>query len=107
MDNAPEFHDRFSIHPRSVASCRALLMAMAWSVRDEEEIESLSDWEAIRKVENLRKGVVSLTKSLQGVTRATTAAVARLAPLADALAPVAAEGAAEELELFLAIDHPA
>lgn len=109
-DNAPEFHDRFSIHPESVEFCRALLMDMARlsGIEGAEcEVESLSDWEAVCHVETLRKNTVALTSALQSLTRQCKAAAAHFAALCDALLPVAAEECADELELFLAIDHPA
>jgi hypothetical protein len=110
MDNAPEFHDRFSIHPQSVEVCRGILMSMARSSGlegSEEEVGSLSDWEAVQRVEMLRKEVAQRTKAMQSLTRSAKATAGQFALLAEALAPVAAEEAAEELELFLAIDHPA
>lgn len=100
-DNAPEFHDRFSIHPQSVEFCRGVLKAMA----PEEEIDGLSDWEAVQHVERLRKGVVGTTQGVQGLGRAARGVAARLAVLAEQLVPLAAHELAEETELFLAIDH--
>jgi hypothetical protein len=106
--NAPEFHDRFSIHPRSAGFCRDLLLEMAERFpRGEEEIEGLSDWECIQKVESLRRCEVGLMKSLQGATRAAKGTAARLALLCEALIPLQAEQLANESELFLAIDHSA
>ncbi len=106
-DNAPEFHDRFSIHPDSVEFCRGILMEMADSSRDEEEIEALSDWEAVQCVERLRKGVVECTKACQSLGRAARNAAANLSSLTEQLIPLAGHELAEETSLFLAIDHPA
>jgi len=109
-DNAPEFHDRFSIHPRSVEFCREMLKAMArpnlWRYPDaEEEIDGLTDFEAVQHVERLRKGIVDRTKATQRVTRAAKSAAANLAALTEQLVPLAGHELAEESELFLAIDH--
>jgi len=112
MDNAPEFHDRFSIHPQSVEFCRKLLMAMArpnlWRYPDaEEEIDCLTDFEAVQHVERLRKGIVDRTKATQGVARAAKSAAANFATLTEQLVPLARHELVEETELFLAIDHSA
>jgi hypothetical protein len=106
--NAPEFHDRFSIHPRSAEFCRELLLRMAGAFpRGEEEVEGLSDWECVQKVESLQRCLVGTTKTLQGCTRAAKGTAARLSVLGEALIPLQAEQLANETELFLAIDHGA
>lgn len=99
--NEPEFHDRFSIHPDSVEACRDVLRSIA----SDEEVDALSDWEAVQRVEGALRGRRNLTRSLQGVTRAMQGAAARFAQLNEALMPLAAEAAATELEAFLAVDH--
>ncbi len=106
--NAPEFHDRFSIHPHSVEFCRSILSEMA--ARSlipgaQEEVDGLSDWEAVKHVERLRKVNVDATHAMQGLTRAAKGTAARLAALTEQLVPLAAEELANETELFLAIDH--
>jgi hypothetical protein len=107
-ENAPEFHDRFSIHPDSVEACREALMD--WAGRTsfpgaEEEIESLSDWEVVHHVETITRQRRELTKALQRATRATKRAAGSFSELHEALMPLAAENAACELEAFLAVDH--
>jgi hypothetical protein len=98
-ENAPEFHDRFSIHPDSGAG------TPFGRSRVTRKVDALSDWEAVQHVEKAFRGVRELTEGLQGTTRAMKGAAARFAQLNEALAPVAAENAARELEAFLAIDH--
>ena len=102
-DSAPEFHDRFSIHPESVEWCRSVLLDLGAT---EDEVGALTDWEAVRMVEGIHRNAVNTTVALQGLNRSAKGAAGRFAELAEALAPLAAEEAAEELELFLAIDHP-
>jgi hypothetical protein len=108
--NEPEFHDRFSIHPESAESCRAILMAVAQHSGiegAEEEVQALSDWECVQKVKSLHRGVISRTKALQGLTRTAKATSARFAALGEAIVPMQGEQLANETELFLAIDHSA
>jgi hypothetical protein len=107
-DNAPEFHDRFSIHPQSVEFCRSILSQMA--ARSlipgaQEEVDALSDWEAVQHVERMRKVHVDAAHAMRGLTRAAKGAAARLASLTEQLIPLAAEELANETEMFLAIDH--
>jgi len=103
MDNAPEFHDRFSIHPRSVEFCRSVLSQMVPGAQ--EEVDALSDWEAVRHVERLRRVHVDAAAAMRGMTRAAKGTAARLSALTEQLVPIAAEELANETELFLAIDH--
>lgn len=104
-DDAPEFHDRFSIHPQSVEFCREVLKMMARNADDEEEIDGLSDWEAVQFVEQLRKGYLERARAMQGIARAAQGCAARFAVLTEQLIPLAGHELAEETELFLAIDH--
>jgi len=99
--NEPDFHDRFSIHPESVERCRRALRRIA----SDEEVDTLSDWEAVQLVEKAQSGVRNLSRSLQGMNRAVKGAAARFAQLNEALVPLAAEETARELEAFLAVDH--
>jgi hypothetical protein len=110
-DNAPEFHDRFSIHPRSVESCRAILVKLAEGMdvdedRARSEINGLSDWECVQHVERFRKGRVEEAEASQRIGRAAKSVAANLAALGEQLVHLAGHELAEETELFLAIDHP-
>jgi hypothetical protein len=110
-DNAPELHDRFSIHPRSVEFCRDMLKTMARAAplslpNAEEEIDGLSDWEAVQHVERLRKRAIDRARAMQSVGRAAKAAAANLTVLTEQLIPLAGHELVEETELFLAIDQP-
>ena len=75
--------------------------------RGEEEVEALSDWECVKHAENLREVTVDLTKSLRATTRAAKATAGNLSATLDWLPTVAAAEGAQDLEMFLAIDHPA
>lgn len=75
--------------------------------RGEEEIEGLSDWECVRKVEAIYRNAVAYTKALQSLNRACKGTAARFAEFGEAMIPLMAEQLAEESELFLAIDHSA
>jgi hypothetical protein len=106
-DNAPEFHDRLSIHPQSAKLCRNMLMAMAadHGTRAEEEVEALSDWDCVKRVESFKRCVNQLTAARKKMARAFKESAAALSKLGDALTVAFGQQLADESELFLAIDH--
>lgn len=89
-------HGRFSIHPRSVETCRQILDSAGI------DHEGMTDWEVVKLVESTHRFAVAFTKAQQSLMRAASGASARLAELVETMQ---AMQLVEETEMFLAIDH--
>jgi hypothetical protein len=106
--DAPEFHQRRSVQPDAVARDRALLMAMAERSHiagAEEEVEALSNWQVVQRVEGMVRVSSALLKAQQGLLRSAKGAASSLMALNEQLQGIAGAQLAEETELFLALDH--
>lgn len=77
----------------------------SFGVRGVEEVEALSDWEIVQRIESLRRGVLQLKVATQGFVRAMNGLTAQLGAFTEALGPALGQRLADEVELYLAIDH--